>query len=100
MRAHPIANILGKTITKYWNGLKRTTHDYFSLLADEWLSSVRINADTGRNFTSWKEFYGPHEAHSDTFTTTVSFFQLADNIKADHDSNVLICRALCSMQLR
>ncbi|KAE9981003.1 hypothetical protein EG328_011904 [Venturia inaequalis] len=70
MRAHPIANILGKTITKYWNGLKRTTHDYFALLADEWLSSVRINADTGRNFTSWEKFYGPHEAYGDTFTTT------------------------------
>lgn len=72
MRAHPTADILGKTITKYWDGLKTTTHDYFALLADEWLSSDRLNANTGRNFTSWKEFYGPHKAYEDSFTTTVS----------------------------
>jgi len=71
MRAHPMADSLGKTITGYWDSLKTTDSDYSALVADEWLATDRLNAVTGNNFSSWSEFFGPHKNHGDAFTITV-----------------------------
>jgi hypothetical protein len=62
---------MGDSITSYFDSLDEDDDDYYSLVADEWVSSTRVNADTGRNFSSWAEFYGPHPHNGDTFTTTV-----------------------------
>ncbi len=37
--------------------------------ASDFVSTDRLNAETGRNFTSWGEFFGPHEFNGDSFTT-------------------------------
>jgi hypothetical protein len=42
------------------------------LLANEWVATDLIDADTGQNFSSWDEFYGPHLYNGDNFTTVVS----------------------------
>jgi hypothetical protein len=97
MRAHPMANILGKTITGYWSKLKTNYFDYYALLVDEWAVTGRLKADTGKNFTSWAEFYGPHKHHNDAFTTTVGFLYFNaspfDHVTKFH-SNVSTCRVL------
>ncbi len=73
LRATYPANVMGDAITGYWDSLTTDDDDYYNLAADEWVSSDRINANMNRNFTSWAEFYGPHTANGDSFTTTVSF---------------------------
>jgi hypothetical protein len=76
-----MADIIGNTITQYWDSLDTSAPDYYSLLADEWLATDRLNAATTRNFTSWGEFFGPHKTQGDTFTTTVN-------------SSVIVCQVL------
>ena len=71
MRAHSSGNVMGQTVTDYWTTLNGGDQDYYALAANEWLATVRINAATGENFTSWAEFYGPYTDNGDTFTTTV-----------------------------
>lgn len=70
LRAHDAANVMGDTLTSYFDSLTEDDDDFYSLVADEWVSSTRINANTGQNFSSWAEFYGPHAFNGDTFTTT------------------------------
>ncbi|KAF2231252.1 hypothetical protein EV356DRAFT_472116 [Viridothelium virens] len=73
MRSHPEADILGDTITQYWNSINNDEDDYFDLLPDEFLSSPRINANTGQNFSSWREFSNGYTANSDHFSTTQQY---------------------------
>ncbi|RDW66343.1 hypothetical protein BP6252_09978 [Coleophoma cylindrospora] len=70
MRAHHAADVMGNTITDYWESLDDTSNDYYILAANEWVATDRLNADTDQNFTSWPEFFGPHLYHGDNFTTT------------------------------
>ncbi|KAH8817199.1 hypothetical protein F5884DRAFT_874120 [Xylogone sp. PMI_703] len=69
MRAHPAANVLGQTITDYFDSLSTTDEDYYALIGDEWVATDLINANTNQNFTSWPEFFGPHLYNNDNFTT-------------------------------
>ncbi|KAL9095721.1 MAG: hypothetical protein Q9165_002153 [Trypethelium subeluteriae] len=73
MRSHSEADILGETITQYWNTLTNDDDDYFDLLPDEFLSSPRINANTGQNFSSWAEFSNGYTAIGDHFSTTQQY---------------------------
>ena len=72
LRAHASANVMGETITEYWDSLDPTYEDYYNLLANEWVATDLIDANTGQNFSSWAEFYGPHLYNGDNFTTVVS----------------------------
>ncbi|EMR83496.1 putative peptidase s41 family protein [Botrytis cinerea BcDW1] len=68
MRAHSSADVLGKTLTPYWDGLAENDETKYVLAADEWVITNRINADTNRNFTNWQEFFGPNQYSGDNFT--------------------------------
>ena len=68
MRAHFAGDVMGQTITTYFEGLNDT--DSYPLVADEWVVTDRINAETNRTFSSWAEFFGPHAFDGDEFTTT------------------------------
>ncbi|KAI9767093.1 MAG: hypothetical protein M1840_005882 [Geoglossum simile] len=70
MRAHPSANVMGQTMTDYWDSLDDTDDDYYILAANEWVATDRLNANTGQNFTSWAEFFGPNFYDGDNFSTT------------------------------
>ena len=72
LRAHASANVMGETITEYWDSLDPTYEDYYNLLANEWVATDLIDANTRQNFSSWAEFYGPHLYNGDNFTTVVS----------------------------
>ncbi|RDL33310.1 Uncharacterized protein BP5553_08749 [Venustampulla echinocandica] len=69
LRAHAAANSMGSTITGYFDELDEEYYDFYGLYANEWVSSTRINVTTNRNFTSWAEFFGPHPANGDIFTS-------------------------------
>ncbi|QSZ33423.1 hypothetical protein DSL72_004991 [Monilinia vaccinii-corymbosi] len=68
MRAHASADVLGKTLTPYWDSLAEDDETKYILAADEWVVTDRIDADTNRNFTSWGGFFGPDSYDGDNFT--------------------------------
>ena len=71
-RSHDHADVLGSTITAWWDGLKLGEgDDKRSHAADEWVVTNRLNAETGKTFTSWKEYFGPKELNGDQFSLTV-----------------------------
>lgn len=73
MRAHPSADVLGKTLTPYWDSLAEDDEAKYILAADEWVVTNRINPNTNSNFTSWAEFFGPNLYNGDNFTNIVCF---------------------------
>ena len=77
MRAHSTADIIGNTITNYWDTLTTNGYAYDLLSTSEWLASDRINAETNDNFTSWQAFYGPHQEHQDHVTTNVCLLHIS-----------------------
>ncbi|KAI0434491.1 hypothetical protein F5Y09DRAFT_356753 [Xylaria sp. FL1042] len=77
MRAHDAANVMGTTDTDFWDGLDVTDYYYNELAANEWVVTDRINAETGQNFTSWTEFYGPNTYNGDSFSN-VQLYNTSD----------------------
>jgi len=70
LRAHPQADVIGNTFTTYYATNQSTNSSlYDALSASPWVSTDRLNAETGSNFTSWGEFFGPHDYNGDSFTT-------------------------------
>lgn len=87
MRAtHPI-DVMGSTLTHEFSQMDPTDPDYDVFLANEFVATPRINADTNRNFTSWAEFFGPHLYHGDNFTTTQRY-DLGDQEFVDDSMDV------------
>lgn len=76
-RSFPAANVIGSATTNYWADLDEDNEDDYilksQLAADEWVITNRINAATGKNFTSWQEYQGPINANSDTFSLTEQY---------------------------
>ncbi|KAL8988066.1 MAG: hypothetical protein Q9177_002799 [Variospora cf. flavescens] len=76
LRADEYVDALGNTFTQYYD-----THteaemddpendfDYLTLSANAWVATDYLNAETGRNFSLWPEFFGPHAQRGDLFTT-------------------------------
>jgi len=71
LRAHSTADILGNTFTNYFDTQPLNPEDYSLLSASDWVATSLLNAETGENFTSWGEFFGPHPYNGDQFTSTV-----------------------------
>ena len=70
LRAHPAVDVIGNTFTKYYTtGQSANSSTYDALSASDFVSTNRLNVETGRNFTSWGEFFGPHESNGGFFTT-------------------------------
>lgn len=66
-------NTMGDAFTGYWDSLDDTFDDFYNFYDDEFNALTLLNADTNQNFTSWAQYYGPHAANGDIFTTTASF---------------------------
>ncbi|KAF9880434.1 peptidase S41 family protein [Colletotrichum karsti] len=71
-RSHELGNVLGSATTSIYQELANSTEEYeditLALTADEWVITTRLNAETGRNFTSWEEYEGPRQQHGDDFS--------------------------------
>lgn len=72
MRATSPVNVMGQTITSFWDGTNETEEEHFDLYTSEWVATTRLNANTGREFSSWNEFFGPSQHSGDYFSTIVS----------------------------
>jgi hypothetical protein len=69
-RDHPLANILRESFTAYFDGLTTEDPDYDYIVSIEWVITPRLNAETGRNFSSWSEYYGPVQENCDLSSVT------------------------------
>ncbi|KAL8698577.1 MAG: hypothetical protein Q9201_006494 [Fulgogasparrea decipioides] len=67
LRAHNAANVLGNTFSAFFDSSNATVRE--EVVGSAWTASTFVNADTGRNFSSWAELYGPHAYNGDYFTT-------------------------------
>lgn len=81
-RAQPTADILGTTLTGYFQTGNFNSTVYDALLGSVWVVSDNLNAVTNQSFTSWAEAFGPHEFNGDLFSTVVR-----DNIPTDGAGN-------------
>ncbi|KAI0206055.1 hypothetical protein F4808DRAFT_470940 [Astrocystis sublimbata] len=73
MRATHSTNVMGETMTDYFNQLSETDPDRSILSSVEWVATTRIDAETGSNFTSWGQFAGPVLSGEGAFTETQRF---------------------------
>ncbi|CAI6333810.1 unnamed protein product [Periconia digitata] len=73
IRSHEAANILGTAYSEWWKSLETdgtaaNASDYQNLADNEWVIHNRINPETGRNYSSWQEYFGPVQANGDNFS--------------------------------
>ena len=93
MRAHSTADAIGQTFTSYFDDLSSDDDYYDDFVASEWVVTDRINAQTGRNFSSWAEYFGPRRLDDSLFTLTQQYNLSSDvfngyNLGADFPSHV------------
>ena len=70
LRAHATTDVIGNTFTTYYaTGKSVNSSVYDALSVSDFVSTDRLNVETSQNFTSWGEFFGPHEYNGDSFTT-------------------------------
>ncbi|KAJ8112158.1 hypothetical protein OPT61_g5418 [Boeremia exigua] len=71
-RSFDMANVLGSATTEWWESLNESNEtDQFTKYdsaANEWVLTNRINAVTGKNFSSSSEYQGPIKAEGDEFS--------------------------------
>lgn len=78
-RSHELADVLGTSLTEYWTSLPNDSDQKFDYLANEWVITDRINAQTRENFSSWAEYFGPIVENGDNFSL-VEQYDLANRI--------------------
>ncbi|KAI0441351.1 hypothetical protein F4803DRAFT_552238 [Xylaria telfairii] len=83
LRATRSTNIMGETITDYFNQLAATDPDHSVLSTVEWVATTRVDAETDSNFTSWSQFFGPILSSDDVFTKTQRF-NLSNEVFVDN----------------
>ncbi|KAF6820668.1 peptidase S41 family protein [Colletotrichum plurivorum] len=71
-RIHELADVLGSATTRAWEemaaGNETEKPRSLDFVADEWVVSTRLDAETGSNFSSWEEFRGPRKLNGDDFS--------------------------------
>lgn len=96
-RSFELANVLGSARTEWWQSLNESdaldNYNKVDAAANDWVITDKLNANTGRNFSSWTEYQGPVSDKDDTFSLTERY-DLA-NPTFDTVSNVFMIR--CSM---
>lgn len=76
-----MANVLGDTISRFWESAD--SEYYYDLAVDEWVILDRLSAATGKNFSSWAEYFDPASTYKeDTFSATVGTLMILSNLSA------------------
>ena len=73
MRASFMADAIGQSFNSAFNNVSIGDTLYDEFLASEWVVTDRINAQTGQQYTSWAEYFGPLLLHDDYFTLTQEY---------------------------
>ncbi|KAI4620314.1 hypothetical protein J4E80_004840 [Alternaria sp. BMP 0032] len=67
-RSHELSDHLGEAYTDWWDQSGQNQAENYNWASSEWIVTNRINAATGKTFSSWDEFYGPEISNGDTFS--------------------------------
>ncbi|KAI1878447.1 uncharacterized protein JN550_000629 [Neoarthrinium moseri] len=73
-RGHEMGRVLGNATTTWWSRLDPNSDndedvdDWWEGLADEWIITPRLKAETRRNFQDWEDYAGPKKYLGDDFT--------------------------------
>lgn len=82
-RSFDLANVLGSATTQWWDSLNEANDaealTKYENAANEWVTTDRLNALSGKNFSSWFEYQGPVEDKGDRFSL-VERYDLANPI--------------------
>jgi hypothetical protein len=78
-RSHELSNILGEAYTEWWDRSDNNQTDTYEWASSEWIVTNRINAATGKTFSSWDEFYGPEAGNGDRFSGS-QLYNLSDEL--------------------
>ena len=72
-RSHAMGNVLGDALTPWWDSLSEDDqlNADAPYASNEWTVTDRLNAETGQNFSSWPQYYGPLHYNGDDFSLTV-----------------------------
>ncbi|KAH7408226.1 hypothetical protein DE146DRAFT_365948 [Phaeosphaeria sp. MPI-PUGE-AT-0046c] len=87
IRSHKLADVLGNTYSTWWKELEQDfdgdnelNGEYYNYTAaDEWVVGNRINAASGRNFSSWAEYSSQVTVKGDKFSAAQRF-NLSDEV--------------------
>ena len=88
MRAHSGADAIGRSFTDYFDYLSPDDDYYTDFVASEWAITDRINAQTGRNFSSWAEYFGPRQLNGNLFTLTQQY-NLSSDVFTGYNLDVI-----------
>ncbi|KAL4946227.1 hypothetical protein BDV06DRAFT_208881 [Aspergillus oleicola] len=78
-RAHPVADVLGSTLTPYWQNLSNASMPvYRYLMTSEWVVADRLNAETGHPFTSWDDYVSSAAVYEGDRYTKLEEYNLTD----------------------
>jgi hypothetical protein len=76
-RSFDMANTMGSSISNLYEFLDESDPEQLvykqEIAANEWVITNRLNADTGKNFTSWNEYQGPLNTNGDFFSLTEQY---------------------------
>ncbi|KAI9654678.1 MAG: hypothetical protein M1821_005885 [Bathelium mastoideum] len=69
-RSHMLGNVLGDALTPWWDSLSEDDklNADVQYASNEWIVTDRLNAETGQNFSSWPQYYGPRQYNGDNFS--------------------------------
>jgi hypothetical protein len=77
MRAHSTADVIGQSFNSFFDDMSPEDDyyddNYSELISSEWVVTDRINAETGRNFSSWAEYFGPRQVNGNLFILTQQY---------------------------
>jgi len=72
-RSHEWSNSLGQAYTEWWSRSGQDQTENYNWASSEWIVTNRINAATGKLFSSWDEFYGPDVSNEDKFSRSQQY---------------------------
>jgi hypothetical protein len=76
-RITPLASVLGKATTEFWGSLNETDPDELAFKQEmgayDWLITNRLNAATGKNFSSWDDYARAASDDKDKFSQTEQY---------------------------
>ncbi|KAL4967677.1 peptidase S41 family protein [Aspergillus stella-maris] len=90
-RVHPVADVLGSTLTPYWQHLENSSSVALNLMTSEWVVADRLNAETGHRFTSWDDYFFSASSYGEDRYT-----KLEDSQRYKAEDIVILTDGLCS----